>query len=123
MRPAKSVREDTRAVDALEVMLDNSVPGLPVVNERGYLVGFVDDGHLLASTLPRFVTFVNNLPRSREGADRWASDLGSSSPRQALAQAVQLCAQSKQASMHSTSAEASSAAELGLVWMETLMAC
>jgi hypothetical protein len=45
-----------------------------------------------------------------------ARDLGSSSPRQASAQAVQLWAQSMQASMHSTSVEASTAAELGLVW-------
>jgi CBS domain-containing protein len=71
MRPAVSVRRDTRAGDALKVMLDNGVPGVPVVDDRGYLVGFVDDGHLLASTLPKFVTFVRNLPRSPEGADEW----------------------------------------------------
>jgi CBS domain-containing protein len=52
-------------------MLDNGVPGVPVENERGYLVGFVSDVHLLASTLPSFVTFVDNLPRSPEGADGW----------------------------------------------------
>jgi CBS domain-containing protein len=71
MRPAVSVRRDTRAGDALKVMLDNGAPGVPVVDDRGYLVGFVDDGHLLASTLPRFVIFVRFLPRSPEGADEW----------------------------------------------------
>src|ERR671916_3029281 len=54
--------------------------------------------------------------QSRLSLMQRASDLGSSSPRQASAQAVQLWAQSKQASMHSTSVEASTAAELGLVW-------
>jgi CBS domain-containing protein len=71
MRPAISVRQDTRAGAALKVMLDHGVPGVPVVNDRGYLIGFVDDAHLLASTLPKFVTFVDNLPRSPEGADGW----------------------------------------------------
>ena len=67
MRPAVSVRRDTRAGDALKVMLDNGVPGVPVENERGHLVGFVSEAHLLASTLPSFVTFANNLPRSPKG--------------------------------------------------------
>jgi hypothetical protein len=71
MRPATSVRQDARAGAALKVMLDNGVPGVPVENKRGYLVGFVSDVHLLASTLPSFVTFVDNLPRSPEGADGW----------------------------------------------------
>jgi hypothetical protein len=69
MRPAVSVRQDTRAGDALKVMLDNGVPGIPTVNDRGYLVGFIHDAHLLASTLPNFVRFVDNLPHSSEDAD------------------------------------------------------
>ena len=64
-----SVREDTRAGAALEVMLDNDLPGVPVVDDRGYLVGLVNDAHLLASTLPKFVTLMDNLPHSPEGAD------------------------------------------------------
>jgi CBS domain-containing protein len=71
MRPTISVRQDARAGEALKVMLDNGVPGVPVVNDRSYLVGFVNDAHLLASTLPNFVTFVDTLPRSPEGADGW----------------------------------------------------
>jgi CBS domain-containing protein len=48
MRPAISVRYDAPAQEALQVMLDNNLPGVPVVNASGYLVGFVDGGHLLA---------------------------------------------------------------------------
>jgi CBS domain-containing protein len=66
-----SVRQDTRAGDALEVMLDNDVPGVPGVDDRGYLVGCVNNTHLLASTLPKFVTSMDNLPHSPEGADGW----------------------------------------------------
>jgi CBS domain-containing protein len=71
MRPAISVRHDTPAQEALQVMLDNNVPGVPVVNARGYLVGLVDGGHLLASTLPTSVTIARNLRSVLEGADAW----------------------------------------------------
>ena len=62
MSRAISVRHDAPAQEALQVMLDNNVPGVPVVNTRGYLVGFVDDGHLLTSALPTSVTVAHNLP-------------------------------------------------------------
>ena len=72
MRPAISVRHDAPAQEALQVMLDNNVPGVPVVNAKGYLVGFVDGGHLLASILPTSVTVVDSLPGILEGRDSWA---------------------------------------------------
>jgi CBS domain-containing protein len=34
IRRTISVRQDARAGDALKIMLDNGVPGVPVVNER-----------------------------------------------------------------------------------------
>jgi CBS domain-containing protein len=71
MSRAISVRHDAPAQEALQVMLDNSVPGVPVVNARGYLVGFVDDGHLLTSALPTSVTVAHNLPGVLEGRDSW----------------------------------------------------
>ena len=71
MHPAISVRHDAPAQEALQVMLDNNVPGVPVVNARGYLVGFVDGGHLLASVLPTSVTVVDSLPGILEGRDSW----------------------------------------------------
>jgi hypothetical protein len=52
-------------------MLDNDVPGVPVVNASGYLVGFVDGGQLLASTLPSSVRVARNLPGINEGTDSW----------------------------------------------------
>jgi CBS domain-containing protein len=71
MSPAISVCHDAPAQEALHVMLDNNVPGVPVVNARGYLVGFVDGGHLLTSTLPTSVTGVGSLPGILEGRDSW----------------------------------------------------
>ena len=69
MRPAISVRHDAPAQEALQVRLDNNVPAVPAVNASGYLVGFVDGGHLLASTLPTSVTIAHNRPSVLEGAD------------------------------------------------------
>jgi CBS domain-containing protein len=71
MRPAISVRHDASAQEALQVMLDNNVPGVPVVNARGYLIGFVDGGHLLTSALPTSVTVIDSLPGILEGRDSW----------------------------------------------------
>ncbi len=63
MRPAISVRQNTRAGDALKTMLNNGVTGVAVANQRGYVVGFLAAAHLLASTLPNSVTFADNLRR------------------------------------------------------------
>ena len=52
MRPAVSVEPDTTAREALKIMRDNNVPGVPVVGPDGRLEGFVNDGHLLESALP-----------------------------------------------------------------------
>ena len=41
MSTAISVRHAAPAREALQVMLDNNVPGVPVVDEEGNLVGFV----------------------------------------------------------------------------------
>ena len=71
MSPAISVRHGAPAQEALQVMLDNNVPGVPVVNAKGYLVGFVHDGHLLTSALPTSVTVAHNLPGVLEGRDSW----------------------------------------------------
>jgi CBS domain-containing protein len=71
MRPAISVRHDAPAQEALQIMLDNNVPGVPVVNTRGYLVGFIDDGHLLTSALPSSMMAVDSLPGILEGRDSW----------------------------------------------------
>jgi CBS domain-containing protein len=71
MRPAVSVRHDAPAREALQVMLDDNVPGVPVVDAKGYLVGFVDDKRLLTSALPSSITVVDCLPGILEGRDSW----------------------------------------------------
>jgi CBS domain-containing protein len=52
MRPPVHVTPDTPARVALKILVDNKMPGVPVVDTEGSLVGFVSDGHLLASTTP-----------------------------------------------------------------------
>lgn len=42
-----SVRPDTRLVDAIRIMLANRVSGLPVLDEKGALVGMITEGDLL----------------------------------------------------------------------------
>ena len=53
MHPAVTVAPNATEREALEVLLRNNVPGVPVVDGDGLLVGFVTDGHLLASALPK----------------------------------------------------------------------
>ena len=52
MHPALSVTPDVSEREELGILLENRLPGVPVVDEQGLLVGFVSDGHLLASALP-----------------------------------------------------------------------
>ncbi|MDP9485798.1 MAG: CBS domain-containing protein, partial [Actinomycetota bacterium] len=47
MKPAVSVSPDAPAREALKLMRENDVPGVPVVGEDGTLEGFVTDGHLM----------------------------------------------------------------------------
>ncbi len=54
MKPAVSVSPDAPAREALKIMRENNVPGVPVVGEDGKLEGFVTDGHLMTSALPRY---------------------------------------------------------------------
>jgi hypothetical protein len=42
-------------------MCENNVPGVPVVGEDGALEGFVTDGYLIASALPRYMRLMDNL--------------------------------------------------------------
>jgi len=46
MRPAVSVTPDTPARAVLRILVENRIPGVPVVNAEGDLVGFVSDGLL-----------------------------------------------------------------------------
>jgi CBS domain-containing protein len=81
MRPAVSVAPDTPARAALKVLTENRIPGVPVVDADGYLVGFVSDGHLLASALPKYVAAMEDLSFIQESGDAWVHYLAESADR------------------------------------------
>jgi CBS domain-containing protein len=78
MRPPVHVTPDTAARVALKILVDNKMPGVPVVDKEGYLVGFVSDGHLLASALPKYMADMEDLSFVREGTDTWVHYLAQS---------------------------------------------
>ena len=47
--------------EALKLMREDNVPGVPVVGEYGALEGFVTDGYPIASALPRYMRLTDNL--------------------------------------------------------------
>jgi len=71
MRPADSVTQDTPAREALKVMLDHNVPGVAVVDEDGMLLGFVTDGQLLETAIPKYIKMMEHLTFVSESADDW----------------------------------------------------
>ncbi len=71
MHPAISVTPDTSEREVLKVLLENNVPGVPVVDEEGSLVGFVSDGHLLASALPQYLKVMADVSFVSEAGDEW----------------------------------------------------
>ena len=71
MKPAVSVSLDAPAREALQIMRENNMPGVPVVGEDGRLEGFVTDGHLMASALPGYMQLMDNLSFVPESNDEW----------------------------------------------------
>ena len=71
MRPAVSVTPETPAREVLKILRDNNIPGVPVVDEDGKLEGFVTDGHLMDSALPRYMKMMGNLSFVPDDADEW----------------------------------------------------
>ncbi len=71
MRPSVSIGPDAPAREALKIMRDNNVPGVPVVGSDGKLEGFITDGHLLESALPQYMKLMENMSFVPEVADRW----------------------------------------------------
>jgi hypothetical protein len=47
--------------ETLKLMCEDNVPGVPMVGEDGALEGFVTDGYLIASALPRYMRLMDNL--------------------------------------------------------------
>ena len=81
MRPAVSVAPETSARAVLEILVENRIPGVPVVDAGGYLVGFVSDGHLLAAALPKYMATMEDLSFVSEGTDSWVRYLAESADR------------------------------------------
>ena len=71
MQPVKTVTPNTTEREALGILLESRTPGVPVVDEEGLLVGFVTDGHLLASALPDYLKIINDVSFVSEAGDEW----------------------------------------------------
>jgi CBS domain-containing protein len=81
MRPAVSVTPHTPARAALKILSENRMAGVPVVDAHGRLVGFVSDGHLLASALPKYLAAMEDLSFVKESGDAWVHYLAESADR------------------------------------------
>lgn len=71
MHPPVTVAPDATEREALKILLENNVPGVPVVEGDGTLVGFVTDGHLLASALPKYLSTMEDVSFIKEDGDSW----------------------------------------------------
>jgi CBS domain-containing protein len=78
MRPAVTVTPDASGREALKILLENDVPGVPVVNGEGRLVGFLTDGHLLASAVPKYLATMEDVSFISEAGDTWFDYLAGS---------------------------------------------
>ena len=71
MHPAVTITPDASGRKALKVLLENNTPGVPVVDEEEFLVGFVSDGHLLASALPEYLKVMEDVSFVSEAGNKW----------------------------------------------------
>ena len=81
MHPAVSVTPGVSEREALGILLENRLPGVPVVDEEGLLVGFVNDGHLLASALPQYLKVMADVSFVSEAGDQWVDYFSESAER------------------------------------------
>ena len=81
MRPAVTITPDASEREALKVLLENDIPGVPVVDEEELLVGFVTDGHLLASALPEYLKVMADVSFVSEAGDEWVDYFAGSAER------------------------------------------
>jgi len=81
MHPAVTVTPDTSEREVLKVLLENNVPGVPVVDEEGSLIGFVSDRHLLASALPEYLKVMADVSFVSEAGDQWVDYFAGSAER------------------------------------------
>ena len=81
MRPTVTVMPDASEREALKILLENDIPGIPVVDGEGHLVGFVTDGHLLASAVPKYLTTMEDVSFISEAGDAWFDYFAGSAER------------------------------------------
>ncbi len=81
MRPAVTITPEASVREALKVLLEHKVFGVPVVDEEGLLVGFVNDGHLLASALPKYLKVMEDVSFVSEAGDKWVDYFAGSAER------------------------------------------
>ena len=81
MRPVVTITPGASEREALKVLLEDNVPGVPVVNKEGLLVGFVTDGHLLASALPEYLKVMADVSFVSEAGDEWVDYFAGSAER------------------------------------------
>jgi CBS domain-containing protein len=81
MHPAVTVAPDASEREVLKLLLENNVPGVPVVDEEGLLVGFVTDGNLLDSALPQYLKIMEDVSFVSEAGDRWVDYFAGSAER------------------------------------------
>ncbi|BBL78461.1 membrane protein [Rubrobacter xylanophilus] len=81
IRPSASVSPDAPAREALKLLLEYKIPGLPVVDGEGRPVGFISDGNLLESALPQYLKMMEDLSFVRETDDEWVHYLAEAADR------------------------------------------
>jgi len=81
MHPAVTVTPGASEREVLKVLLENNVPSVPVVDDEGLLVGFVTDGHLLASALPDYLKVMEDVSFVSEAGDEWVEYFAGSAER------------------------------------------
>ncbi len=81
MHPAVTITPGASEREALKLLLENNVPGVPVVDEEGLLIGFVSDGHLLASALPEYLKVMEDVSFVSEAGDQWVDYFAESAER------------------------------------------
>jgi CBS domain-containing protein len=81
MHPAVTISPEASEREASEVLLENNVPGVPVVDEEGLLIGFVTDGHLLASAMPDYLKIMEDVSFVSEAGDEWVDYFAGSADR------------------------------------------
>jgi CBS domain-containing protein len=81
MKPCVSVSPDTLAREVLKIMRENDLPGVPVAGEDGKLEGFITDGDLMESALPRYMQLMENVSFVAESTDDWVHYLTDAADR------------------------------------------